>query len=31
MAVGIKTKSLAWCIVVGVIVLAVLLYGPAFI
>ena len=31
MAVGVKTKSLAWCIVVGVAVLAVLLYGPTFV
>lgn len=29
MAVGVKTKSLAWCIVVGVAMLAVLVYGPA--
>lgn len=31
MAVGIKTKSLAWCILVGVCALAVLTYGPAFV
>ncbi|MDO4442940.1 MAG: AzlD domain-containing protein [Slackia sp.] len=29
MVVGIKTKSLAWCILVGVCFLAVLMYGPA--
>lgn len=29
MAVGIKTKSLAWCIIVGVGMLAALMYLPA--
>lgn len=28
-AVGVKTKSLAWCILVGVCSLAALTYGPA--
>lgn len=31
MVVGIKTKSLAWCILVGVCALAVLTYGPALV
>lgn len=30
MAVGIKTKSLAWCIIVGVCMMAVLMYLPNF-
>lgn len=30
-AVGVKTKSLAWCILTGVCSLAVLLYGPSMI
>lgn len=30
-AVGVKTKSLAWCIVTGVCALAVLTYGPTLI
>ena len=29
--VGLKTKSLAWCILVGVCSLAVLMYGPSLV
>ena len=31
MGVGLKTKSLAWCILVGVCSLAVLRYGPSLV